>query len=44
MKYINATMVLPEELIAQIQQYVQGEYLYIPIREKPVKAGNRLSD
>lgn len=34
MKYKNANSVLPEELIEAIQQYVQGEYLYIPIKEK----------
>lgn len=30
MKYTNATKVLPEELIEEIQKYVQGETLYIP--------------
>lgn len=30
MKYIKATQVLPPELLAQIQEYVDGEYLYIP--------------
>ena len=30
MKYINATKVLPEKLILEIQKYVQGETLYIP--------------
>ena len=30
MKYKNANIVLPKELIEQIQEYVQGEYLYIP--------------
>ncbi|MDR0137937.1 CD3324 family protein [Metabacillus idriensis] len=30
MKYVNATAILPEELIAEIQQYIQGETLYIP--------------
>lgn len=34
MKYTNANNVLPEELVALIQEYVQGEYLYIPMREK----------
>ncbi|MBQ7918580.1 MAG: hypothetical protein IJ324_01380 [Lachnospiraceae bacterium] len=33
MKYKSATK-LPIELIEQIQQYVQGEYIYIPIKEK----------
>ena len=30
MKYTNANKVLPEELITEIQKYVQGETLYIP--------------
>lgn len=30
MKYMNANKVLPEELIVEIQKYVQGETLYIP--------------
>ena len=30
MKYINAKTILPEELIRELQQYIQGEYLYIP--------------
>lgn len=34
MKYQNANSVLPEELIEAIQQYVQGEYLYIPIKDR----------
>ena len=34
MKYTNANSILPKELIEQIQEYVQGEYLYIPIKNK----------
>lgn len=30
MKYVNATAILPEKLIAEIQKYVQGETIYIP--------------
>ena len=30
MSYIKAEKVLPEELIRQIQQYVDGVYIYIP--------------
>lgn len=30
MKYRNASNVLPEELIRQIQQYIDGELIYIP--------------
>ena len=30
MSYINANMVLPEDLIKEIQKYVNGVNLYIP--------------
>ncbi len=30
MKYINAKTILPDELVRELQQYIQGEYLYIP--------------
>lgn len=36
MSYIKATDVLPDEILDLIQQYVEGEYLYIPKKE-----GNR---
>lgn len=34
MKYKNANNILPAELIESIQKYIQGEYIYIPIKEK----------
>lgn len=34
MKYQNANNILPVELVDAIQQYVQGEYIYIPIKNK----------
>lgn len=33
MSYIKATDILPEEILNLIQQYVEGEYLYIPKKE-----------
>lgn len=30
MKYIKADNIFPEELLKQIQKYVQGELIYIP--------------
>ena len=30
MKHSNANTILPEKLLFEIQQYVQGELLYIP--------------
>ncbi len=38
MKYIKAQNVLPEELIKQIQEYVDGDYLYIPRKDGEQKA------
>lgn len=33
MKYRNAKRILPKELMDEVQQYIQGEYLYIPKAE-----------
>ncbi len=30
MSYIKAELILPQELLAIIQEYAQGQYLYIP--------------
>lgn len=30
MKYQNATVLLPQHLIEEIQHYIEGAYLYIP--------------
>jgi len=38
MKYIQAQDVLPEEIIQIIQQYVSGDYLYIPCKEGDKKS------
>ncbi len=40
MKYINAKTVLPEALWKELQNYVQGGYLYVPAsREKKKRWG-----
>ncbi|MNC13649.1 hypothetical protein D3C76_204520 [compost metagenome] len=31
MEYVKAAKVLPERLLREIQQYIQGEFVYIPI-------------
>ncbi len=36
MKYKNAVKILPLEMIEQLQEYVQGEYIYIPIKDREV--------
>ncbi|MPN20922.1 hypothetical protein SDC9_168301 [bioreactor metagenome] len=33
MKYSNAQNILPDEIIKIIQEYVNGEYLYIPRKD-----------
>lgn len=33
MRYVRAREVIPEKLLKQIQEYVDGEYLYIPRKE-----------
>lgn len=38
MSYKKANVVLPNELVEQIQKYIDGEYIYIPR-----KAGNKQS-
>ncbi|GGG53630.1 CD3324 family protein [Paenibacillus radicis (ex Gao et al. 2016)] len=43
MKYTNASKVLPEELIMEIQKYIQGETLYIPKQQTEYKDWGSLS-
>lgn len=31
MNYVKANTILPESLIKEIQKYIQGDYIYIPI-------------
>ncbi len=37
MKYENAQNILPEHIIELIQEYMEGGYLYIPIKHKNKK-------
>lgn len=32
MKYINAFSIFPKELVKELQEYIQGVYVYIPQR------------
>lgn len=34
MKYVKAQTVLPDSLLTEIQKYIQGQYLYIPIEQE----------
>ena len=36
MKYNNANDVLPEDLLALVQEYIQGEYLYVPVKDRHI--------
>ena len=38
MKYEKAQNILPEDVIELIQQYIEGEYLYIPVKSENKKA------
>lgn len=33
MKYVNASLLLPDELVKELQGYIQGAYLYVPVSE-----------
>ena len=43
MKYLNAKTVLPDPLIKELQNYVQGGYLYIPVRQEQQKRWGEVS-
>lgn len=43
MKYVNATAVLPEFLVKELQKYLQGEYLYVPIKKDHHKKWGEVS-
>ena len=34
MKYKNAQAILPDALVKELQSYVQGEYIYIPVEQE----------
>lgn len=36
MKYKNANDVLPKELLVLVQEYIQGEYIYVPVKNKHI--------
>ena len=38
LNYKNGKEILPEELLRQVQQYIQGDLIYIPIGEAKRKA------
>ncbi|TCP61002.1 CD3324 family protein [Baia soyae] len=44
MEYTNAKHILPNKLIEEIQQYIQGETLYIPKQEKATRTWGSLNN
>lgn len=36
MRYKNANDVLPKELLVLVQDYIQGEYIYVPVKDKNI--------
>lgn len=44
MGYINGNKILPEELINRIQDYIEGECIYIPKSKKHCKAWGEVSN
>lgn len=43
MKYLNAKLILPDTLVKELQNYVQGGYIYIPVEQKQQKRWGEVS-
>ena len=43
MKYINASSLLPDKLVKELQRYIQGGYIYVPVDEKQRRYWGELS-
>lgn len=43
MKYVNANLILPDRLVNELQDYIQGGYIYIPAKEGQKKQWGELS-
>ena len=43
MKYINAAILLPDELVQELQRYIQGGYIYVPAIHEQRKCWGELS-
>ena len=43
MKYINANSLLPDKLVKELQRYIQGGYIYVPVDEKQHRYWGELS-
>lgn len=43
MKYFNAQTILPDALVKELQTYVQGGYIYIPVKQEQQKRWGEVS-
>ncbi|OUP84618.1 hypothetical protein B5F07_07250 [Lachnoclostridium sp. An169] len=43
MKYLNAQVILPEALVEELQTYVQGGYIYVPVKQEQQKHWGEVS-
>ena len=43
MKYLNARAILPTELVKELQTYVQGGYIYVPVEHEHQKGWGEVS-
>lgn len=43
MHYMNSEDILPKELVEELQNYLQGGYLYIPVKKEEKKSWGELS-
>lgn len=44
MKYVNAKNILPQKLVDEIMEYVDGVYIYIPKKDSNIKSRERSND
>lgn len=43
MKYLNAQVILPDALVKELQNYVQGGYIYVPVEQEQQKRWGEIS-
>jgi len=43
MKYLNAQAILPDALVKELQTYVQGGYIYVPVEREQQKRWGEVS-
>ncbi len=43
MKYLNAQAILPNALVKELQTYVQGGYIYVPVDQEHQKCWGEVS-